>query len=95
MLKFVNVIIKENIHIMKKHFIVVVLAFLWMGSLLNAQTVGEPFTTGKRYSVIIDNDFIIAELLFSRRNGCVVKPSCADAVVQIRVADGYAVIASL
>ena len=58
MLKFVNVIIKENIHIMKKHFIVIVLAFLWMGSLLNAQTVGEPFTTGKRYSVIIDNDFM-------------------------------------
>jgi len=58
MFKFVNEIIKENSHIMKKHFIVIVLAFLWMGSLLNAQTVGEPFTTGKRYSVIIDNDFM-------------------------------------
>ena len=43
---------------MKKHFLIATIAALLATSSLQAQTSNEPFTTGKRYSVIIDNDFM-------------------------------------
>ena len=43
---------------MKHFYLLAAIAALLMGSSLQAQTNDEPFTTGKRYSVIIDNDFM-------------------------------------
>ena len=43
---------------MKKHFLIATIAALLATSSLQAQTNDEPFTTGQRYSVVIDNDFM-------------------------------------
>ena len=42
---------------MKRIFSVIILASLLTASVLKAQNANEPFEAGKRYSVIIDNDF--------------------------------------
>ena len=42
---------------MKRIFSVIILASLLIASALKAQNANEPFEAGKRYSVIIDNDF--------------------------------------
>lgn len=42
---------------MKRIFSVIILASLLTASVLKAQNANEPFEVGKRYSVIIDNDF--------------------------------------
>ncbi|MBR1941323.1 MAG: nucleoside hydrolase [Bacteroidaceae bacterium] len=43
---------------MKRFYLYAAIAALLVSSGLQAQTSNEPFTTGKRYSVIIDNDFM-------------------------------------